>query len=347
MKFAISLLLLSILCVSYAKFLPYADQEDLQMKSDEKKAAQQLNNRVMVGVLTNPLSEYPYYSSVISTTPNATSYIEVFYNLFLQAAGARVVPLKFDYTSESDILSLLPSLNGVVFVGGPYTQLVQSGSQAFTKYTNAAQLIFNYALSANRNGTYYPVFGLNQGLEVIDLLLIGNTSLATKSTTYNKATNLKFTKDPKSSQIFKDFSDESINALKQGFVSYDYAKYGMYYGAFKSNKILDNFFTVVAQDARDESVCVVEGKTYPVYGIHLAPEKTQFDFSPQLNIPHNYDGIQVAEGFSDFIVNECRQNLNSFGLNYTGESAYIVNNFPTAFKMVNNSYQASIYTIWP
>jgi len=80
------------------------------------------------------------------------SYVMSAYAQFIQAAGARVVPLVLG-EPESVTLEKLSKLNGVLFPGGD------------GDYTEFGRFVFNKIKEYNDNGTYYPAWGTCLGFE--------------------------------------------------------------------------------------------------------------------------------------------------------------------------------------
>ncbi len=64
------------------------------------------------------------------------TYIAASYVKYLEAAGARVVPVDF-YASESELDKLFSSLNGFFFTGSYHSNTSTSISQANVNYSDA------------------------------------------------------------------------------------------------------------------------------------------------------------------------------------------------------------------
>jgi len=102
------------------------------------KNGQPLNNRPIIGVLTQPLTEAfkkdPRFA-------NKTSYIMASYINILESAGARTVPLIFDGDLQTE-LKKLDYLNGVFYCGG--------GAEG--PYDVFGKAVFEKAKQMNDNG---------------------------------------------------------------------------------------------------------------------------------------------------------------------------------------------------
>jgi gamma-glutamyl hydrolase len=84
------------------------------------------------------------------------SYVMTAYVQFLEAAGARVVPLVLGEPEEVT-LDKLSKLNGVLFPGGD------------GDYLEFGRFIFNKIKEYNDNGTYYPAWGTCLGYEAFSI----------------------------------------------------------------------------------------------------------------------------------------------------------------------------------
>jgi len=113
------------------------------------------------------------------------SYLMMAYAQFMEAAGARVVPLILGEPKEVT-LDKLSKLNGVLFPGGD------------GDYLEFGRFVFNKIKEYNDNGTYYPAWGTclgfedfviyasDEGKDVLEVFSVPNASLP-----------LKFVKDPR------------------------------------------------------------------------------------------------------------------------------------------------------
>ncbi|XP_023235548.1 gamma-glutamyl hydrolase-like [Centruroides sculpturatus] len=123
--------------------------------------SQPINQRPIIGILAQ--KEYgngvKYGSSFI-----AASYVK-----FLEAAGARVVPILVNKT-QAYYEDLFISLNGVLFPGGS-ARLATSG------YGKAGKIIFDLAIKANERGDYFPLWGTCLGFELLSYLAVDKNLL--------------------------------------------------------------------------------------------------------------------------------------------------------------------------
>lgn len=88
-----------------------------------------------------------------------------------------------------------------------------------------------------------------------------------------------------------------------------------------------------------EFISVFESKDYPFYGIQFHPEKNQYEFILDKNIPHSLNAVKVAQYFANFFVEETRKNDNTFADWQREQDALIYNYNPAFIGMQNSSYE--------
>ena len=94
----------------------------------------------VIGILTIPVSKIRRKHN-----KNIRSYLANSYVKWIEMSGARVVPIKFNWSVQK-INSVLKQVNGVVFPGGDVDRDLKKD---FLKYLQALKQIYNYA---NENG---------------------------------------------------------------------------------------------------------------------------------------------------------------------------------------------------
>lgn len=102
---------------------------------------------------------------------NSMQCFTTFYMHWVQSAGARAVFLPVDADAPT-LDALVDSVNGVLFTGGSLENLTWS-----TPYMVAAARVFDRVLARNRNGTFLPLHGTCQGMQVLSLLASRNQSV--------------------------------------------------------------------------------------------------------------------------------------------------------------------------
>ena len=118
----------------------------------------------MIGIITQPLPD-----SLLEDPRFAgkTDYIMEAYTIFMEAAGARVIPIiSTDDQATTD--AKLKQVNGVLFPGG-------SGD-----YLAIGEYIFNYAIEENDQGRFFPLWGTCLGYENMAIFASDSGDVLTK-----------------------------------------------------------------------------------------------------------------------------------------------------------------------
>lgn len=147
----------------------------------------ELTDKPVIGILTQTLEV-----EQINNTQFAgyNSYMMTAYVDYIQAAGARVVPLIVGEPREVT-LEKLSKLNGVLFPGG--------GGD----YLEYGRFIFETIKQYNDNGTYYPAWGTCLGFEMFAVYASdADTAILESYPIEHDSLTLKFTKDPRDTQMF-------------------------------------------------------------------------------------------------------------------------------------------------
>ena len=81
-----------------------------------------------------------------------------------------------------------------------------------------------------------------------------------------------------------------------------------------------------------EYIALVEHKKYPIYASQFHPEKSGFEWSPYVPIPHSKNAISFMQYLANFFLDEVNKNSNKF----EDANEFYVGNF--------NNYQP-VYTL--
>lgn len=104
-------------------------------------------DRPIVGILSLPLE---------GDRHERGSYIAASYVKFVEAGGARAVPIDFDIAHD-DLLELLSHLSGVLLTGGG------ADLDPHKRVSHSIVTIVDYVLNENANGRALPLFGICLG----------------------------------------------------------------------------------------------------------------------------------------------------------------------------------------
>ena len=137
-------------------------------------AALSLNTRPIVGVLTLPLDHSECLSArtmLQHSGTHATSCLSTLYVKWLESAGARVAPIRYDLPAI-ELRALLSSLNGALITGGE----IDITSLA-SPYMQAAGTLYGYALERHAASEVWPLWGTCMGLQVLSILGAGSSDV--------------------------------------------------------------------------------------------------------------------------------------------------------------------------
>ena len=178
-----------------------------------------INNRPIIGILTNPNDEpVPDYDSV-------PGYFAASYVKWLEMAGARVVPIPFERPAA--VKELLPFINGVLFTGGDANFTFPNGT--LTQLARTGQLIFDEVIASSARGEIWPLWGTCQGFHLIAFLASGlNASTAEYGyDSENISLPLSFTAEAQHSELFGPMPPAVLDILSSQPVTMNAHHYGV------------------------------------------------------------------------------------------------------------------------
>ncbi|XP_073122756.1 gamma-glutamyl hydrolase 2-like isoform X3 [Henckelia pumila] len=237
-----------------------------------------LNYRPVIGILTHPGDGA---SGRIQNSTDA-SYIAASYVKFVEAAGARVIPLIYNEPSEilSDKLNLV---DGVIFTGGS----AKSGL-----YFEVAESIFKIILRKNEAGDTFPLLAICLGFELVTMMVSEHTQFSPlqqdkdvleKFNARNQASTLQFAKNSDiNGTVFQRFPPCLLKRLSTECL------------------VVQNHMVYVS---------TVQASKYPVTAVQWHPEKNAFEWGLSMT-PHSEAAIQVTQHVANFFVGQARKSMN-------------------------------------
>jgi gamma-glutamyl hydrolase len=259
---------------------------------------QQSNERPVIGILSQPGDP----------APQGKSYIAASYVKWVEAAGARVVPILPDM-SEAEVRARFLAVNGLLLPGG-------GGRLApGHPYYDTAALLLRLALDANDRGDYFPVHGTCLGMEVLAVIVSRNSSVLARLDAEDCAAPLLMTPDAETSRFFSSFPPRVVqNLQREPPLAMENHGHGILSEDVAANEELAAFFKVLSLSlARDGRayVSTMEAREYPVYATQWHPEKNAYEWTSSLNIPHSPDAVEVTQESANFFVGEARRNAHA------------------------------------
>ncbi|CAD5124476.1 DgyrCDS12757 [Dimorphilus gyrociliatus] len=273
-----------------------------------------LNDRPIVGILFQEVDD--------EVKEYGESYLMSAYVTWVEESGGRVVPIKVG-EDEAYYKDLFDKINGVLLPGGA----VRIDNSA---YEVAAEYLYKYAIKANDNGDYFPIWGTCLGMEELTFLT-AKKDIMTQCSSENITVPLNFVRDFKESKLYKNAPEDAIRILKNEHVTSNFHTNCITPKVHENNYKLSNFYKILSTNIDRhgiEFVSSMEAYDYPIYGLQFHPEKNNFMFSTNKNIPHTYHAIRISQYFSNFFINETRKNNHKFPT-IKEEAAALINNLRT------------------
>jgi len=263
----------------------------------------------VIGILTVPVSK-------VRRKYNATikSYLANSYVKWIEMSGARVVPIKFNW-SVKKINSVLKQVNGVVFPGG---DVDRDYKNEFLKYIQTFKQIYQYA-ETHKN---FALWATCLGFEF--MVMIPHHSISDIYNGYEKKEFIDIVdarhqrapltltnKSMFNKTFFNEFNKDDINYFKNDCI---YMNHG--YGFLLDNKHIDKYkknFTILSTNKDTngkEYISSIQFKTRSFFGTQWHPEKILFE-SLDKHVPRDEFSQYLSKCVSDMFVNECKKNTNN------------------------------------
>ncbi|CAI5528618.1 unnamed protein product [Closterium sp. Naga37s-1] len=285
----------------------------------------QFTDRPVIGVLTLPIT-------VPSQRKIGVSSFATSYQRWIEAGGARVVPIFYDSTKE-ELDFILNRINGVFWTGGLVDFNPTEEDPEGSKYLATTEYVWKHAVKENSNGNYYPLWGTCLGFERMFQLFANdvNGTLIREVDAENFAINLGFTADGWLSRLFGGMSYELFKQVASplGDLAFNNHGLGVHPDDFRASPAHEVFRILSVDEDRNgtQFVSTVEGRHFPFYGSQWHPEKAPWEWNPKHEIAHNEWAGTFSNYLGRYFVTECKYNKNQFESEYE-LSKYLVENWP-------------------
>eukprot|EP00112_Aurelia_sp_Birch-Aquarium-sp1_P007176 Seg1782.10 transcript_id=Seg1782.10/GoldUCD/mRNA.D3Y31 product="Gamma-glutamyl hydrolase" protein_id=Seg1782.10/GoldUCD/D3Y31 len=261
------------------------------------------------------------------------SYIPASYVKLAESSGARVVPIK-DTLTDSELTTLLGSLNGVIFPGGTH-------SLSTSNYSKTATKIFNYAITAQEKKDYFPVLGLCWGLQMLLKIVAGENPI---QRTYSTHIDLKvqFTVAAAKSILFKHLPSTLESEMTNQAITYNNHNWGLHVETYDSNPKIKEFFNLLALSVDLKGIAfgaAFEAKDYPIFGLQWHPEKPLFEWKKELNIDHSFPSLAASQYIANIFRKETSQSCHNFESSSEEDKALIYNLQPINSAVAGSSFE--------
>ncbi|KAK7066766.1 hypothetical protein SK128_001886 [Halocaridina rubra] len=254
---------------------------------------------------------------------NAT-YIGASYVKFVEAAGARVVPIFINKDKEY-YEHILESVNGVLFPGGAVAINDASG------YGRAGKIIYEIAREMNHRGDVFPLWGTCLGFELMMGLAANGNEIRTSCDAQNKADYLKLDTHYADGYLLRHLPKKLLKAITTEPITSNFHKFCVTPKNFTAFGV-DKFYRALAfsADRRGvEYVAAAEAWEYPFFAVQFHPEKTPYEWTTKSghdHIPHSSAAVNLANYFAQVFVNYARRNNHKFS-DASEETRSLIYNF--------------------
>merc|ERR1712215_218410 len=310
-----------ILLIVY--LVPASESSSGASISSITQQAELVNDRPIIGILTQELDTE--LVSVLGTGSNYSSYLAASYVQWVEAGGARVVPVIIGQ-GEQYYRELFPHLNGLLLPGGSAPPTGEGG------YAVVGGLLYELAIQANDAGDTFPIWGTCNGFELLTVLSSRDLSRLTNCDSQDQAVPLNFLPEWHYSNLFSEAPSDVLREIAEEKITINFhdhcltptnfTKYGMgrFWNALSYNYDRYNL----------EYISSIEAKNYPFVGVQFHPEKNIFEWNrKEPRIPHSSHAVHVSLYFATHFVNLARLSKHRFADRSTEEKYLIYQYQPT------------------
>ncbi|XP_068236494.1 gamma-glutamyl hydrolase-like [Palaemon carinicauda] len=258
--------------------------------------------------------------------PKNASYIAASYVKFIEAGGARVVPVFVD-KDRAYYEHMMKSINGLLFPGGA---VAIDETSAFGR---AGKIIYEIAKDMNDRGDVFPLWGTCLGFELLMSLAAGGQEVRSVCDAQNIASRIKLDSDYADGYLMRHLPKRLIKALTSEPITSNFHQFCLTPKNFSSFGI-DKVFRPLAYSADRRGVeylAAVEAWDYPFFAVQFHPEKSPYEWTTKPghnHISHTSFAIDTANHFAQVYVNYARRNKHKFADSTEEQRSLIYNYSP-------------------
>eukprot|EP00455_Lapot_gusevi_P039032 TRINITY_DN4373_c0_g1_i12.p1 TRINITY_DN4373_c0_g1~~TRINITY_DN4373_c0_g1_i12.p1 ORF type:complete len:341 (-),score=132.40 TRINITY_DN4373_c0_g1_i12:100-1122(-) len=272
--------------------------------------------RPIIGILTLPCT---------GSFCKKSQYFPASYPKFIEAAGARVVPIFYDMTT-TEVKSVLDNVNGVLFTGGDASL---TDTSTFFK---TVQLIYNTVVDKNSQGVYFPLWGTCLGFEGIIRACSADPDILSSFDAWNYSIPLQPTTNAFDARIFSQQGQQALKLMMNEAMTLHNHEHGVSPTDFAANANLNSTFKVLGINNDRQGVpfvSMIEAINLPIYATQFHPEKNLFEWNTDENILHSSNSMLAMHYLADFFVRESRRNSQSYPTEDDASAAVLYNYSPS------------------
>ncbi len=192
--------------------------------------------RPIIGILAQRITDkllHKYYPFTKNRSYIAASYVK-----YMQAAGARVVPI-LDTYNEKNLTVIFNSINGLLLPGGG-VNLVDS------KFLKTGKKLHKMIVDYNHNGGYFPILSICLGFEAMHKFVEKNAKFLTSFNSENSSLPIKLASDFKTSRMFYNLTKELRNSLEKKSLTSNFHMDGISPSWYKKSKAFKREYRLLA-----------------------------------------------------------------------------------------------------
>jgi len=238
-----------------------------------------------------------------------------------------VAHIPYDASIE-ELTRLFHSVNGLLLPGGD-----ANFSPGLPFYDGAHHLV-QMAMEANRQGTYFPVLGICQGMQMLTVMLAGSNCSAIAINAFdseNLSLPLDFTPAADSSMLWGEaplWVKESVTQRNLTFNNHDDGLPPEYVEQFPGLKQSIVVLSTNQDRKGKQFVSSWEGKDLPFWGLQFHPSKNAYEWDEDEDLDHSLLAVSVMQWVASLIYSQARYNHHHFASSQAQTNALIYSTAP-------------------
>ena len=245
------------------------------------------------------------------------------YVRWIEDVGGQIVPI-LPWYSQDKVNEILSKTNGVLWLGGSRDLNFKGNFEILNKW------IFDKIIEYNNNGTYYPLFAICQGFEMLHSFVGNSTAVLSNFNSFGYMLPIEIDMEKhKADSIFKFLSDEDFKYLKETNSTVHLHHLGIDPAIYEKFDSLNKFLNILAigKDLKNQTfAAIVSAKNYPFYGVQFHPEKIKYDRTIIQWVNTTSNNIAPNDNLGIFFIDECRRNPNKIEIS-DNDKYYVINTY--------------------
>merc|ERR1712013_26179 len=286
----------------------------------------ELNDRPIIGIVSQTI--HPELDAILPPGHNYTTYIASSYIKWVEAAGARAVPVivENEVTSEEYYQKLFSGLNGLLIPGGAVS-IFDGG------YAEASNWFFEKAKEENAGGEVFPIWGTCLGFEMLALMGNDGQPYHKACLSVDQALPLDLLPGWEDSELLAPAPGDVLEQMSSLPVTINYHHWCLTMENFTRYE-MEKFWMPLSTNIDQEGlefISTIEAREFPFYGSQFHPEKIAFEWAPNRpGIPHSREAVNVAQYFAEFFIDIARHSTHTFQTRGE-EEQYLIYNYQPVY----------------